>query len=540
MRLISLLSFIFLVSCSNRGLETRKQIRDLFVQAQYDKAQEVLQKSEMAKDANTKILYLFESGSLYFAAGNFLAATTQWELAKKQIEDYIISVSKEAGTFLFNENIAQYKGETYEISLMYFYLSSAYFNIYQQGYVMDANPDVKAKDKWIRRELTDQQRRTYLFAARASVLAWDTFFQTLQRSNRKTLYQSDLLVKLMGALIHEAIGGADLQIALQLYQDALVVFYSIGPIYPSFNKKFLDYLKKTNVEDLRRTSAPDKHFEATDYFYQTELYLKSRIYWITKNHRASSLKEVSQRFKIDGKNILPESLSTQLVASSGLIQEKKGRLINLGLRGLTSNIQDPATRAAVHAVGEVVLMMFAMNTLKLVPNSGYMSYGEFMFAHDMSRVAANEVAVEFEVPMVELPKNVIAPKFKNNNSFYLVAPVSELARIAIEESAALRITRTGVRVGIKYLIAIIAAYKTYQMSKDNPFGPTLVMAQFILSSKGILQTERADTRHWTLLPSDIYFAPIEKAEQNVLIKLPQAERKLSVPAKQNFFTHHLI
>ena len=115
-----------------------------------------------------------------------------------------------------------------------------------------------------------------------------------------------------------------------------------------------------------------------------------------------------------------------------------------------------------------------------------------------------------------------------------------MARIAIEESAALRITRTGVRVGIKYLIAIIAAYKTYQMSKDNPFGPTLVMAQFILSSKGILQTERADTRHWTLLPSDIYFAPIEKAEQNVLIKLPQAERKLSVPAKQNFFTHHLI
>jgi hypothetical protein len=138
--------------------------------------------------------------------------------------------------------MAQYKGETYEISLMYFYLSSAYFNIYQQGFVFDANPDPKAKEKWVRRELTDQQRRTYLFAARASVLAWDTFFQTLQRSNRKTLYQSDLLVKLMGALIHEAIGGTDLQIALQLYQDALVVFYSIGPIYPSFNKKFLDYI----------------------------------------------------------------------------------------------------------------------------------------------------------------------------------------------------------------------------------------------------------------------------------------------------------
>ena len=60
-------------------------------------------------------------------------------------------------------------------------------------------------------------------AARAEVLAWDSFLKNLKSERRgQAVFKNDLLAKIFGAFIHEMIGSNnDLQISLQLYKEVL-------------------------------------------------------------------------------------------------------------------------------------------------------------------------------------------------------------------------------------------------------------------------------------------------------------------------------
>jgi hypothetical protein len=544
MRLIAfiLICLTLFHACSNKGREQGRQIRTLYSQKQFDKAIDVLEKSELKSDSKSQVLYHMELGSLYFAKQYYLQATEQWEKARKLIEEYYtVSITQRAATFLYNDTVENYYGEPFEISQLYFHLSLAYYFIAKSGKTHQYDAE---KKQFLLNEIPNNEKRRYLFAARATVVAWDSFFQTLQRSNRATLYQSDLLVKLVGAFIHQEIGGNDLQIALQLYQDALVILYSLVPTYASFNSDYINYIKNTKLESLKRTARPDKHFAPTELFNRLEKFLKQRLYNITHKHRRNSLAELTKRFQLQGLKPTQDELSVLLTRD--LIAEKKAKPINLGLKGLMDQVEDPTTRKFIQAVGVTVLSYFAMNTLKLVPKDRAMTYGEFVYARNVSEIAVQEIAIEFEVPMIEnklaTPVKLELDETELTSEMALITSVGDLARIAMEESAALRLTKVGVRVGVKYILAIVAAYKVYDMNKSKPWAGTLAVAQFIVSSKAILASESADTRYWSLLPSEIYWGEFSKLTESKKVKLtisPELKREVSLPSTENFFSYHL-
>lgn len=538
MRFICWILFFTLLSCSNKSRQERKELRNLYSQKLYTQANDVLEKSEIKKDAKSQVLYLMEKGSLSYAQGQFLEATKAWEAARKLIEDYYTkSLSQKIATVLLNDKFENYYGESFEISMLYYNLTMAYYQIWLRKSVFELAP----KGELVSKDLSVNEARKFLFAARASVLAWDTFFQTLQRSGTETLYLSDLIVKTLGAIIHEEIGGTDRQIAIQLYQDALTNLYSLAPAYSSFNIKYEEFINKADRKTLRRTSAPTKYFVATPAFEKTQKFLKERLKYVLLTTRKSLYSNLEKRYSLA--KITKRKPSRSLLIESGLIQEKEAKVVNLGLKGLIDQVEDPSTKKLIAAIGIPLLSYFAMNTLGLVPKDRAMSYGEFVYARTTGDFVATQIAIEFEVPMVQL-KPVIPPKLMvdgKEQELALIHPVSDLARMALEESAMRRLTKVGVRVGIKYIVAIVAAYKVYQSQKENnPFAGTLVAAQFFLSTKAILASEAADLRYWSLLPAQLYWADLgaSSTDQNIVLEF-DAQKKLefTYPAGQEFFTY---
>jgi hypothetical protein len=155
-----------------------------------------------------------------------------------------------------------------------------------------------------------------------------------------------------------------------------------------------------------------------------------------------------------------------------------------------------------------------MNKLGLVPTHTT-SPGSFIFAHDMARLAVQEASIEFELPMIE----ELAPLqmmelfildergvIKNHRPVPVFSDNGSLARVVLEEDVVARYTKTGARVALKHLIAIISALQVYRsLMKGNNDGDflakTAAMATYLAASKGLTALEKADTRQWLSLPN---------------------------------------
>jgi len=164
-------------------------------------------------------------------------------------------------------------------------------------------------------------------------------------------------------------------------------------------------------------------------------------------------------------------------------------------------------------VGTEFVTAFAMNKLGLAPRS-LNSTGNFIFAHDVTRLAVQEAAIEFELPMIE-----DVPPVKRLDYFILdekgtivergalpvVSENGQIAKVVLEEDAVSRYVKTGTRLAVKHLAAIVAAMQVYRtLQKDDKsadfFAKTAAMATYVGASKGLAALEKADTRHWTTLP----------------------------------------
>jgi hypothetical protein len=88
----------------------------------------------------------------------------------------------------------------------------------------------------------------------------------------------------------------------------------------------------------------------------------------------------------------------------------------------------------------------------------------------------------------------------------VVSENGDLARVVLEEDVVARYWKTGSRVAVKHLIAIVAAYGVYQKLRGDSgdfLAKTAAVATYAAASKGIGAMEKADTRHWTTLPQAI-------------------------------------
>ena len=490
-----------------------KEYRDAYALGDFEKAAITLEKSELKKDTKSLLLWHLEKGTLTLAQGNEDEAIIHFQTSLELIDQlYTTKLSSKAASLLINDASDEFYGASYERSYAHYFLAKSLYSRYQKT-----------------------KNNLDLQGARGTILAWDSYFTQLQRAaSSKTLYQTDLMLKIFGGQVHEASGiRNDNQIALQLYKDALKILNTQGGVFTIFNEKSLDYIKSYEKEGK---APPAKLYASTPALEDLKDFLHYKILALTKDIRNSEFKslvkdlkpkpEIEKRASLGSGNVV-------LVLEEGLIPKKVGKPFNFGIKGAMNAVDNKGAKTFIATVGTEAVTLFAMNKLGMFPTQTA-NPGSFLFAHDVTRLAVQEAAVEFELPMIEnVPLVQRLEYFILNDKgvviqrgpFPVVSDNGDIARIVLEEDVVSRYIKTGTRVAIRHLVAIVGAMKVYQsLKKGNDDGgdflaKTAAMATYVGASKGIAMLEKADTRHWTTLPQALRMAEVKLPMGNYQLAL---------------------
>jgi F0F1-type ATP synthase gamma subunit len=430
-------------------------------------------------------------------------------------ELYTKRLLAKAASLLVNDASDVFYGANYERSYAHYYLTKAHY----QRFLRTGN-------------------KLDLQASRAAILAWDTYFTQLQRgATYKTLYQTDLMLKVFGGQVHEVSQiRNDKQIALQLYKDALGILETRGGLLSHFNSKHADFVRELE-KSLKNGKAPSAElYVKTPAYEDLRSFLQYKILALTKEIRGNEFQSQVKALAPD-KSVLDRvnegEANVVVVLEEGFIPAKVGKPFNIGLKGVADQVQNPKTKRAIMEVGSAVIATFAMNKLGMVPGPSA-GPGTFMFGYEATKLAVQEAAISFELPMIDQvapvqrlelfvldEKGVVVRQLP----LPVVSENGDIARIVLEEEAVARYWKTGSRVALKHLAAILTAMGVYRASMAKNAGEflakTAAMATYVAASKGIAYMEKADTRHWTTLPQAIRMAEL---------KLPPGKYKLAVAA----------
>ena len=365
--------------------------------------------------------------------------------------------------------------------------------------------------------LTKQQRRQELFAARAELVAWHSFLQGLKNDKAgQAVFKDDLLACLFGGLVHEAVGGNDLQIAWQLYRDGLDILLKNYNAYPTFNmlaEKFArDYQK---LPSLATDKLMTEYIRPTTWGNQLKDYLTFKFLQLTK--KLHSGKYESYLAQLKPRPEVLERLKKEKALSNVAVVVGHDLIANKQPHRVSYSLGEALKKANLNGADLAQVYIFASNVLGLQPKGNDVSTTNSMLGTAVTALAVNQAAISFEIPeIVAFPvqdQMRIHVLDENEVEVYsgpltVVNPVSEMAAQALKENAPGIYTRLGARLAAKHAVAIVAAYLVYQKNKkDNEFmGKLLAVAQYALSAKAIAATEKADIRFWATLPADYRLA----------------------------------
>lgn len=502
MRILLLIAALGIVGCGSRDRDTFLAYREAFAQGEWAKAHELLAKTGLQKEEKSRLLWLMEKGRLDYASGQLPSAIkTFTEGVELLDQQYTKSISREASKWIVNDGSGEFFGAPFERSWLHYHLALAHWRLYQEG------------------SLPADQARLHLFSARAAILAWDTFFQEWQRgTGGKSLYRHDLAAKTVAAEVHEATGlRADLQISLQLYKDAWRLLDTLGPLYPAYNGQAVDYL-----DDLGKALAeegtftpPKKHRQETTLSEQTRRFLREKILRLTLSLRPGEITEVQKQFGFSAQDVAEakrlQTSNVTFLLEEGVIPQKTAKEVNLGIKGAASMAKDQKTQEKIASVGAEAVGTFAVGVLGLGVGAGG-SAGHYFMASKLTTFAASEAAIAFEVPTIPAGKRpeslwlVVQGEGGKEvlvRPWNLVSPLEDVARQSLDEEATQRIIRTGVRVVMKHVLAIVAAYGVYQRlhkGQGDFLAKMAAVGTYVAATKGIAYSERADTRAWVSLP----------------------------------------
>lgn len=503
-RLASLLCLLLLLgACASGGLKERDKLRNFVSAGNITSALELLDKDKIFHEEKNKLLLHVEKGSVFFESGDLDQAISEFEIAKDVAAKlYTVSVSKKIAKTFTNDNADNYYGEAYERSTIHFYLTLAHFSKYQQS-----------------------ADREVLYRARAELLAWDSMLTTLQNDRSgESVFKNDLLAKVFGGMIHEAIGTRnDLGTAFILYNDAMTVLFRNYNSYQTFNsrsQKFQSDFDK--LPKLSSAKVSELYVTPTTEADELKDFLTFKIHYLAKMVRPNELKKYQKLFPATpaSTKMLSEALKSKtgalFVVREGLIPKKVPSEIYFGLEKALAGESGKGAQAAA-AVGSVALTVFAAKVLGLTPPAGSGNIGGAYFGIKSAELAANTVAISFELPKIEgnqPPSQMLLKIFKKDGeqigerALAVASPYGDIAEEAVREHSASVLVRTGTRVAIKHAAAIVAAYGTYRALKgdkgDNDFlARSAALLGYVAASKGIAASERADTRYWSTIPGNI-------------------------------------
>ncbi len=489
-----------LLSCSSGQREKRQELRKLYSEKEFVKALKLLEGTAMGKDETLSLLVKMERANIKWTENNYYQANLGFndaiDLSRKL---YTEKFSQLATSGASNDNYKDFYGEKFERSMLYFYASLCSINLSQRGqresYVLRTGEDRNVVENLIPEYLlkADEVRLEKL-SSRAQILAWDSFLSNIKNDNfGKNVYKNDLLAKVYGGFVHEAMStNQDDQIALQLYKDAKEVLYKNFNIYRTFNAKAKDFasdykkLAELNAIELKT------YVEPTQWSTSLNNFLDEKIKKLSKKEKKANFKFVLQE---------------------GLIAEKVPVMVDVSLKGAMNSSDDSGVKKSIQTFGATVLAAFAAQKLGLV--SSHQSFSNNYLGMQVAGLAVSEAGIAFEIPkVVEKPvteQYSLVIKNENGNVLFtkplvLVSPLSDIAYESVKEEAIRRYTKTGVRVAMKHLTAIVGAYTTYKMMKgeENDFlARAAAIASYVGASKLISASEKADTRYWSTLPHTI-------------------------------------
>lgn len=491
-------SLFLLGACASTKPSLRKQAKDDLIRQDFVSAEAKLLSPEVVGESKSRLLTWVELGTVAHYQGQFEKSSRYFVRAKELAKRlYTKSVSEAALTALFNANASTYEGMEYELSFVHYYLTLNYLLLSQSKSIpawelaelRDGSNVVMEEESHPQRELSEKEQIDFLTMARAEALDWDSYLQVVRYRNRgKPFYKDDLLNKLIGAFVHRKVDRVeDRNIAKLLYQNAEELLLRSSSSYPTFNKKFEQFIDHYDkFEKLGEQAVREQFLEATPEYSRT----------------LKSIDEDLKRLKKNEGNVL-------VVFEAGTVPEKREKVYTIGLSTLFSSIEDPQLRRSVEQLGFHVILEVAPEIgLPLVATAVVGSAGA---GPNTTLTGAVDRVVGIEYRLPEIPLEPIVNRYsielgKKNESkeqvpIAVVQPVSDIAYMNVKRRAAAVAAATGIRVGLKYLAVLAAAVATYQKIDGPKFLKVLAAGAVWASGKALVDaTERADIRAWNMLP----------------------------------------
>ncbi|HAZ14331.1 MAG: hypothetical protein A2X86_19080 [Bdellovibrionales bacterium GWA2_49_15] len=547
--LILIVALLVSAGCSTGGLKERAELRTLISTANWDGAIDYVAKSDFYKTENVALLQAMELGLLYNSKGAYYQSTKLLNKAKEIHQKlYTVSISSAAKGVLANENYDVYSGASYERSLIHFYLALNHYLLFlkgeYEGYKLtdkDGIKDVPPK------KLNPSERRLELQGARAELLDWDSYLKSIQGDRAgKSVFKNDLLAKVFGGMIHEAFERPeDDQIALQLYKDAKLVLFRNYNAYKTYNTiapKFKSDFNK--LAAMGEQEVISNYTKPTSFTQNLELFLDTKILQLTKSMRPGDLQTVAKQIHATDKAIgeaakLSHRANVGIVLQTGIIPKKVPEKHYYSLESALTPDNPTEGQKAVAKFGSQVIMLFAGAQLGLLPPPSTYSPAGTQLGVATAQVAANALAISFELPAMEnqaIDDLTTLQIFNGTGKIVqemdvpLINPLLDVATEAIAEDSASRYTKLGVRLASKHLTAIAASYGTYTLTKQKLgdfFAKQAAVLQYIGASKAIEASEKADTRYWSTLPADFRIRDFYLDKGSYTFKI--VVKKLSTP-----------
>lgn len=486
---------LILLSCSTRLGQQLQQYRSLYKKRDFSKAQESLKESQLDKDPKNLLLWYLENGTVALARNQLNEAISFFEKSLAKIDQlYTIKISSKTASFLINDKEDDFYGASFERSYAHYFLAKSYYLRFIKS-----------------------QKKEDLLKARSVILAWDSYFSSLQRSaDKNVLYSTDLVLKIFGAQIHELTTlKNDRQISLQLYEDALRLLKTYGGIFSGFNSRYKDFVH--HYQKYQKASL--KLYQPTIFYDELYHFLTYKILSLTRKIRPSSFQAQLKKLK-PAKKVLSrlegKAANTVLLFEEGLISKKIPRTFNFGLKQAFRSTKNPGVKNFIAQVGTELVASFALTILGLRPQkipSGA-TQGDVILSSTINKVSAFEASVQFELPAIEKSKSPSVLQFfilnekkeeVKSGDLPVISFNNQIAKTVLEEDALKRYVRTGLRVASKHVAAIVLAMQVYRgLNKSN--GPNVwaksaALATYVGASKGIAALEKADTRQWSTLPA---------------------------------------
>ena len=157
-------AFLSLTAISGCGVPRHltATVDEMSARGEYSQALSYVEEHQDDYQSRNRLLFYLDEGMLAFSLGDFEKAVQAFTAAEKLMEElYTISVSREATTFLINDNTAPYRGEDFESVMVNLFLALSYANLSKIEDALVEARKIDSKLATINLQYDEEQQNTY-------------------------------------------------------------------------------------------------------------------------------------------------------------------------------------------------------------------------------------------------------------------------------------------------------------------------------------------------------------------------------------------